>query len=134
MAGSFKFELVSPERVLVSADVTEVQLPGVEGDFTVLSGHAPVISILRPGVVRAKTEGSNGTRTFVHSGFCEVTPDSVTVLAEKADDVASLTVKEIEGHIATAQDVLADKYATDEQRHAAHHAITHLNSLNGLPD
>jgi F-type H+-transporting ATPase subunit epsilon len=134
MAGMFKFELVSPERVLISTEAEEVLIPGVEGDFTVLVGHAPVISLLRPGVVHAKTEASTPTRIFVHNGFCEVTPTSVTVLAEKADDVATLTAKDVEGHIATAREILEDKYATDEQRHAAHHAIEHLNSLNGLPD
>ena len=69
-----------------------------------------------------------------HGGFCEVTHDSLTVLAEKADDVAAMKADDIKMHLETAEAVLADKYADDETRQAAHHAITHLNSLTGLPD
>ena len=133
MSGNFKFELVSPERVMVSAEVSEVLVPGTEGDFTVLVGHAPVISILRPGVITAKLASGTTTHTYLHGGFCEVTPDSLTVLAEKADDVKSMDPSTVAEHIAAAEAVLADKYATDEVRHAAHTAITHLNSLTGLP-
>ena len=134
MAGTFKFELVSPERVLVSTEVSEVLVPGSEGDFTVLANHAPVISTLRPGVIIAKSATGTPTRTYVHGGFCEVTHDSLTVLAEKADDVSAMKADDIKMHLETAEAVLADKYADDETRQAAHHAITHLNSLTGLPD
>ena len=134
MAGTFKFELVSPERVMVSADASEVQVPGADGDFTVLAGHAPVISILKPGVITAKLASGTTTHTYLHGGFCEVSPDSLTILAEKADDVKSMDPNTVAEHVAAAEAVLADKYATDETRHAAHTAIKHLNSLTGLPD
>lgn len=133
MAGTFKFELVSPERVLVSTEVSEVMVPGADGDFTVLAGHAPVISVLRPGIIAAKSASGAVSRTYVHGGFCEVSPTSLTVLAEKADDIDGIKKDTLEAHLAAAQAVLGDKYADDDTRHAAHHAITHLNSLNGLP-
>lgn len=134
MAGNFKFELVSPERVLVSANASEVIVPGADGDFTVYAGHAPVISILRPGIMTAKLADGGQSRTFIQGGFCEVTPDSLTVLAEKADDVAAMTESTIAAHIAAAEAVLADEEADDERRLHAHTAITHLNSLNGMPN
>ena len=134
MAGTFKFELVSPERVLVSTEVSQVQIPGADGEFTVLAGHAPVISTLKPGVIIAKDASGKESKTYVNGGFCEVSPESLTVLAEKADDVASMSAATIAAHLETAQAVLADKYADDESRHAAHAAITHLNYLNGMPN
>ncbi len=134
MAGNFKFELVSPERVLVSAEASEVLVPGADGDFTVLAGHAPVISILRPGTMTARLSDDTQSRTYIQGGFCEVTPDSLTVLAEKADDVAKMTQSAIASHITAAEAILADESIDDERRLHAHTAITHLNSLNGMPD
>ena len=69
---SFKFELVSPERLLVSADATEVVMPGAEGDFTVLAGHSPVLSTLRPGVLALKLADGGTKRVYVRGGFAEV--------------------------------------------------------------
>ena len=130
MAGTFKFELVSPERILMSAEASEVLVPGAEGDFTVFVEHAPVISTLRPGVVEAKMADGKVTRLYVHGGFCEVTPHSLTVLAEKAHDVAAMDATMIASHIATAERVLAGE-ADDDMRLAAHTAIANLKSLDG---
>jgi F-type H+-transporting ATPase subunit epsilon len=85
MAGTFKFELVTPERMALSQDATQVLVAGVEGEFTVLPGHAPVISALRPGVIEVTlAEGGARERIFVKGGFAEVDADRVTVLAERA--------------------------------------------------
>ena len=134
MAGNFKFELVSPERILVSAEVSEVLVPGSDGDFTVFVGHAPLISMLRPGVMTAKLADGSQTRTYIHGGFCEVSPDSLTVLAEKADDVAKMTDATIAAHLAEAQAIIEDGDTDDDRRHFAHTAVTHLNSINGMPN
>ena len=134
MAGTFKFELVSPERVLVSAEVSEVMVPGADGDFTVLVGHAPVLSILRPGIMAAKMADGSQSRTYIHSGFCEVTPESLTVLVEKAEDATKMSAASIAEHVTAAEAVLADEEADDERRVHAHAAITHLNSLTGMPN
>ena len=98
MAATFKFELVTPERVLMSSDVSEVLVPGADGDFTVFAGHAPVISTLRPGVIVAK-DGSKATRLYVRGGFCEVAPDSLTVLAEQASDVEAMNADAVAAEI-----------------------------------
>ena len=75
MAGTFKFELVTPERMVLSQDASQVVVPGVEGEFTVLPGHAPVISALRPGVVDATLGDARNIRVFVKGGFAEVDAD-----------------------------------------------------------
>jgi F-type H+-transporting ATPase subunit epsilon len=106
MAGTFKFELVSPERVLMSVDADQVVVPGSEGQFAVLAGHAPVISTLLPGVLDV-TAGNVRKRLFVKSGFAEVDPTRLTVLAEKAYDVDELSAATIADELKTAEAELA---------------------------
>ena len=117
MAGTFRFELVSPERVLLSVDADQVVVPGDDGDFAVLAGHAPVISTLRPGVLDV-TAGSVRKRLFVKSGFVEVDPSRLTVLAETAydlDDISAATMAEelktAEAELAAAKDDSAKRRA-----------------------
>lgn len=106
MAGTFRFELVSPEKVLMSVDADQVVVPGNDGDFTVLAGHAPVIATLLPGVLDV-TAGSVRKRLFVKSGFAEVDPSRLTVLAEKAYDVEELSAATIAEELKTAEAELA---------------------------
>lgn len=83
MADMMQFDLVSPERSLASTQASEVQIPGAEGDFTAMPDHAPVITTLRPGVLRVVT-GSGTDEFFVTGGFAEVTAEGASVLAERA--------------------------------------------------
>ncbi|AGK59850.1 ATP synthase F1 subunit epsilon [Hyphomicrobium denitrificans 1NES1] len=117
MAGTFKFELVSPERVLLSIDADQVVVPGSDGEFAVLAGHAPVIATLRPGVLDV-TAGGSKRRLFVKSGFAEVDPSRLTVLAEKAHDVEEMSssaiaeeLKAAEADLAAAKDDNAKRMA-----------------------
>ena len=100
------FELVSPERLLVSRPVTMVTVPGSEGDFGVLPGHAPMVSTLRVGVVGIKADGEAETRFFVAGGFAEVSPERCTVLAEEAMPVAELDRAKLEDDIKHAGEEL----------------------------
>ena len=84
MAGTVDFELVSPERLVISAPVEMVVVPGAEGDFGVLPGHAPFISTVRTGVISIWSGGAVTQRIFVAGGFAEVNPERCTVLAEEA--------------------------------------------------
>lgn len=127
MAATFKFELVSPERVLLSADAEQVVVPGADGDFAMLPGHAPVVSTLRPGILEVTLAGSK-RRIFVKAGFAEVEPERLTILAEKAYPTEELTgatlareVKAAEADLAAAND--------DESRARAHEAIERLKAL-----
>lgn len=90
MSENIDFELVSPERLLVSGAVEMVVMPGSEGDFGALAGHAATVSALRPGVVAVFENGAVTSRVFVAGGFAEVTPERCTVLADEAialDDI-----------------------------------------------
>lgn len=104
---TFKFELVSPERLVMSADVDQVDLPGTAGDFGVLAGHSPFLSTLRAGVLTVKT-GGQSNRIFVRGGFADVGPSSVTVLAETAIPVAEMHADRIAQDIRDAEDDLKD--------------------------
>ena len=107
MAEKVEFELVSPERLLVSKPVDMVVVPGAEGDFGVLRGHAPLISTLRLGVIDVHDAGGVADRIFVAGGFAEVTAERCTVLAEQAVRVADLDRAAVEAEIKDLRDRLA---------------------------
>ena len=90
MPDAFKFELVSPERLLVSGEVEQVLVPGAEGDMTVLAHHAPLLTTLRPGLLDIGLPGGEHQRYFIRGGFAEVGPSGLTVLAETAIDLVEL--------------------------------------------
>ncbi|MBL8908801.1 MAG: F0F1 ATP synthase subunit epsilon [Rhizobiales bacterium] len=126
---SLHFELVSPERLLMSDDVDAVEIPGTEGDMGILPGHAPVLSTLRPGVVTV-TRGGKAERIFVRGGFAEVNPQGLTVLAEVAIPIAELDATKIAQQISNAQDDVNDA-KTDETRRRAQENLDHLKALEG---
>jgi F-type H+-transporting ATPase subunit epsilon len=128
MAGTFKFELVTPERMALSEDAAQVVVPGVEGQFTVLPGHAPVISALRPGVIEATLGDSRKTRLFVKGGFAEVEADHLTILAQRALDVASMDAATIAEELRDAEAELAAA-GDDRIRLAASSAVEQLKAL-----
>lgn len=128
MADTFKFELVSPERVLLSEDAEQVVLPGVQGDFAVLAAHAPMLSMLRPGVLDIQLPG-RARRVFVKGGFAEVEPDRLTVLAQTAfDPEASTAAGVISAELANAEAEL-DAAEDDDARFMAQEAVDRLRAL-----
>lgn len=128
MAGTFKFELVSPERVLVSEDASEVIVPGMDGQFTVLAGHAPVISSLRPGTMIIKL-ASGERRVFVRGGIAEVEPDSLTILAQHLIDLEGEgRGAAIEAEIKAAEATLAAS-KDDFERMAAEDTVAQLRAV-----
>ena len=108
---TFQFELVGPERILFSGPVEAVELPGTEGDMTVLPGHAPVLTALKTGVVVITERLDAGKRVLVRGGFADISATSVTVIAERASPVEELTPEIIERDIAAAE--LARDATTD---------------------
>ncbi|HRD77819.1 MAG TPA: ATP synthase F1 subunit epsilon [Hyphomicrobiaceae bacterium] len=115
MAATFKFEVVSPERVLLATDAEQVLVPGDDGDFTVFSGHAPVISTLRPGILEVKGPGG-ARRLYVKGGFAEVEPDRLTILAASAIDIADGARERIRSELAAAESELASASGDDAKR------------------
>ena len=129
MAGTFKFELVSPERILMSVDADQVVVPGADGDFAVLAGHAPVIATLRPGVLDV-TSAAGKKRLFVKAGFAEVDPTRLTVLAQKAYDVDDMSADIIAAELKTAEAELASAQ-TDDAKMMADTLVAELKRLTG---
>jgi F-type H+-transporting ATPase subunit epsilon len=128
MADKLHFDLVSPERLLLSETVDMVTVPGSEGDFGVLAGHAPVMAVLRPGVINVDDAGRPQQRIFVRGGFAEVTPAGLTILAENAIPLAELDGAALDGEIADAQEDVNDA-KSDETKLKAQEKLDHLKLL-----
>jgi len=107
---TFRFDLVSPEQLVFSGEVEHVVVPGTEGEFGVLAGHAPLIAMLRPGILRIL--GPNEQRILVVGGFAEVTPEGLTVLADRATPVEEVDAALIAADITDTEEDVAD--ATDD--------------------
>src|SRR5687767_8067098 len=122
------FELVSPERLLISAEVQQVTVPGTEGLFTVMPNHAPVLSTLRPGVVEVVTAEGSAERIFVRGGFAEVNNAGLTVLAEVAIPLAELDSAALDEQVRNAEEDVADAQ-DDETRRRAQESLDHLREL-----
>ncbi len=105
MADLIDFELVSPERRLAKAKVAMVVVPGTEGDFGVLPGHAPMMSTIRPGAIAIhEADGGPATmRFFIEGGFAEVSDSGLTILAEKATPVSEIDVAAVATQLAAAR-------------------------------
>ncbi len=119
MADTIAFELVSPERLLMTAEVHSVMVPGSEGDFTVLPGHAPVISTMKPAVVDVyETEGAAPTKMFVRGGFVDCALDRLTILAEEAIMLSELDRETLAQRVQDAAEDVEDAKSDDEKQHA----------------
>jgi len=111
MADTMHFSLVSPERSLAAMQVTEVQIPGAEGDLTAMPAHAPTITTLRPGLLRAS--GPEGVSEYLLTGgFAEIGAEGVTVLAERAMPRGDVTQKDFDAWLAEAAELYAKAKAT----------------------
>jgi F-type H+-transporting ATPase subunit epsilon len=125
---AFAFELVSPEKLLFSGDVEQVVVPGTEGDFAVLKDHAPVMSALRPGVL-SYTDAKGATENvFVRGGFVDVSASVLTVLADQAIPVASMTGASFDAEVALATTMLAAAL-TDEGKRLAAERLAQIEAL-----
>jgi F-type H+-transporting ATPase subunit epsilon len=107
MADKLQFELVSPEKLLLSEPVGMVIVPGTEGNFGVLPGHALFISTVRPGVIDVYEDKTVSERIFVSGGFAEVTPERCTVLADEALPISSIDRAAVEAQAKTLDSTVA---------------------------
>lgn len=123
------FELVSPERLLLSLDADQVTAPGTEGDFGVLPGHAPLIASLRSGVVEIEAEsGGQVERIYIGGGLAEVTAERMTILAEEAIPIAELDRAALEQKIQDTREDIEDA-TDDETRRIAEDRLARLEEL-----
>ena len=123
MPDRVQFELVSPERLILSTEVEMVVVPGTEGNFGVLPGHAPLISTIRPGTIDIYEGGAITERIFIVGGIAEVTPERCTVLADEAMAPDSLDrtaieaeLQTVEGNLPSLRDHVARATGTERER------------------
>src|SRR5918994_1909827 len=122
---TFNFELVSPERVLFSGDVDAVILPATEGDMTVLAGHAPTMTTLKIGFLVVTNTPGNGRRVLVRGGFADISPNGLTLLAERALPEEELT-QEILDHEILQAEMHYDATTDLAVKHAAEATVAQL--------
>ncbi|MCV0394602.1 MAG: F0F1 ATP synthase subunit epsilon [Rhizobiaceae bacterium] len=131
MAEAFKFELVSPERLLVSEEAEAVVIPGAEGEMTVMADHAPVMTTVRPGVVTVKpTGGGQDERYVVFGGFADILPESCTLLAESAVLATNIDREDLARRIQDAREDVEDA-KDDASRTKAELYLSQLTTLQG---
>jgi F-type H+-transporting ATPase subunit epsilon len=116
MADKISFDLVSPEKLLLSRQVDMVTVPGSEGYMGVVAGHAPLVSTLRAGMIDMKDDGVD-TRFFIRGGFAEISPTKITVLAEEAIPMTEMDLAVLDQRIHDAQeDEIAAKTDADRAK------------------
>jgi F-type H+-transporting ATPase subunit epsilon len=125
---TFPFELVTPEKLLISAEVQQVDVPGSEGDFGVLKDHAPFMSSLRPGILVVTDAAGATQRYFVRGGFADVSQRGLTILAEQAMPTEEITDEIVANEIKSAE-ALFEAAGDDEQRRVAAEKLAQLVEL-----
>jgi F-type H+-transporting ATPase subunit epsilon len=123
---SFHFDLVSPEKLAFSGEVDQVDIPGMEGDFGVLSGHAPVVAAIRPGILTVITGGTR-EKIIVLGGLAEVSDNKLTVLADVATSMEDLDRAEFADRISAMEEKLAEKEGSELDR--ALERLDHFKSI-----
>ena len=128
MAETFHFELVSPERQLMSEDLVEAIIPGQEGDLAALPNHALLISQIRPGILTTRGTSGAEKRFFLRGGFADVGPSETVIIAEYAVPLEEFSPAMLTDEIAQAQ-MAFDEAHGDESRFAAQDRLERLQSL-----
>ena len=128
MADTFQFELVAPEKLIFSDDIEFVVVPGAEGDFGVLPGHALLLSTVRPGIIEIHENDKPKERFFVGGGFAEVTPERCTVLSTESVNLAEIDESAARARLDTAERDLSDA-ASDGEREKAEKALEVAQAL-----
>jgi len=123
---TFQFDLVSPEKFVFSGEVDHVDVPGVEGDFGVLAGHAPVVAAIRPGILTV-TSGGSQQKIIVLGGLAEVSDKGLTVLADVATELEELDRAELADKISQMEGRLAEKEGSELDREVER--LDHFKSI-----
>lgn len=115
---TFPFTLVSPEKVLFDQDVSMVVIPGIDGDIGVLPQHAPLLTLLRPGVITVYEDSKILVRIFVDGGFSEITPEKCTALVTEGTPLEALDKASLEIEIKNLIEDIADSKTAEERKEA----------------
>ena len=129
MEDNFKFEIVSPEKVIFSDSTTMVTLPSYEGDMSVLKNHISIITFLRPGIVKVQKKDGNFNDFFVQDGTVEYFNDSLIVLSASAIDIKNISKEFIDNLSNDIQEKLIDKNITDHDRYILNHKLDTIKEI-----
>jgi F-type H+-transporting ATPase subunit epsilon len=113
---AFHLEIVSPEKLVFSGEVEAVAVPGTEGEFTVLKDHAPLIAMMKPGVVMIEAEPAKKLRLFVPGGFAEVAASGLTILADKAIALVELDASTLDAELKNFEEEVAGAKGDEARR------------------
>ena len=131
MEDTYKIEIVSPEKVIFADEnVLEVVLPSYEGEMGILKDHIPIISFLRPGIVKILKSPENVNSFFVQDGIIEFYNNNLTILSTKIINIKNLNKEKIDQLITETEKILNDEKLNDDDRYLASHKIDVLRSLN----
>ena len=129
MAEPLHFDLVSPERLLLSEEVESVVVPGAEGYFTVLARHAPLMATLKPGLIEVRNLGGGTQKIFVRGGFADVNPSGLTILADQAIRLEDLDAATLAQQVRDAEEDLADAGEDAAKRRTAEARLNELRDV-----
>jgi F-type H+-transporting ATPase subunit epsilon len=118
MPSAFHLQIISPAKVVIDAHVPSAEIPGAEGDFGVLPGHAAFFSMLRPGVIDVTMSDGIRRRFFAATGYADVTPEKCTVISDHVQDIADISTSEAEEALSAAQAALAQAQTMAEREQA----------------
>ena len=129
MEDNFKLEIISPEKIIFSENLTMVTLPSYEGDMSVLKNHISIISFLRPGIVKVYKNDGNIEEFFVQDGIVEYFNDSLVVLSPSTINVKDLSKEFVDNLNKETQNKLTDKNITDHDRYVLNHKLDVLKEM-----
>ena len=132
MAEPFNFELVSPEKLLLSDTVNEVIIPGTDGEMTVMSQHAPLMTTIKPGIVEVRSASGDSKRFVVFGGFADILPDGCTLLAESAVAVEDIDHEDLAQRIQDTREDLDDAKTDAEKSRIAEQLDNLLTLQNAV--
>ena len=129
MTDNFKLEIISPEKIIFSDNVTMVTLPSYEGDMSVLKYHISIITFLKPGIIKIQKNDGNFEEFFVQDGTVEYFNDSLVVLSASVINVKNISKEFLDSLNKDTQDKLADKDITDHDRYVLNHKLDVLKGI-----
>ena len=129
MEDNFKFEIISPEKIIFSGDAKMITLPSYEGDMSILKNHISIITFLRPGIIKVKKNDGNFEEFFVQDGTVEYLNDDLVVLSASAIGVKDLSKEFVDNLNKDTQDQLTDKNITDHDRYVLNHKLDVLKEI-----
>ena len=129
MEDNFKFEIISPERIIFSDEAKMVTLPSYEGDMSILKHHISIITFLRPGIIKIQINSENFEKFFVQEGTIEYFDDNLVVLSTSVVNLKDLSKEFLDNLNKNTQDKLEDKNITDHERYVLNHKLEVIKEI-----